>query len=245
MHDSLILPEMTDQWQQTLEWQPSTLQQQQFQQLYQLILEGNSRLNLTRITQPEEFWEKHLWDSLRGIAPWLSGVPQLAKAIDIGTGAGFPGIPVAFALPNTQVTLLDSTQKKIAYLNSLLREMGIKNAIAVIGRAEAVGQLRQYRETYDLALIRAVAVAPACAEYVLPLLKIGGKAVLYRGHWTAEESEVLQGAVQQLGGVIESVDAFTTPLSQGVRHCIYLRKEKPTPPQFPRAIGVPAAQPLG
>ncbi|MBD2311504.1 16S rRNA (guanine(527)-N(7))-methyltransferase RsmG [Desertifilum sp. FACHB-1129] len=244
MHDSLMLPEMTQQWQNTLGWEPSAAQQQQFQQLYALILEGNTRLNLTRITQPDEFWEKHLWDSLRGIKGWLQA-DTLAKAIDIGTGAGFPGIPMALVLPQTQVTLLDSVRKRMAFLTSLLREMGVQNATAVVGRAEAVGQLPQYREKYDVAMIRAVAAAPVCAEYALPLLKVGGKAVLYRGHWTTEEAEGLDLALQQLGGAIESVDAFTTPLTQGVRHCVYLHKEKPTPAEFPRAVGIPASQPLG
>ena len=244
----LMLPQMADIWQQTLNWQPTTEQQQLFQQLYEEILEGNRQLNLTRITEPVEFWEKHLWDSLRGV--WSRGlqeggpgyplwVPiqeldgkgeieaQSLKVIDIGTGAGFPGLPVAIAFPHHCVTLLDSTRKKISFLDVLIAKLGIKNVTTSIGRAEAVSQQLQHRQAYDLALLRAVAPAPICAEYALPFLKTGGLAILYRGHWTEEETEELKPIVEQLGGAIESIEGFTTPISNSIRHCIYLRSYLP------------------
>lgn len=229
--DSPLLPEMTDLWQQTLNWQPTAEQQCQFQRLYELILEGNRQLNLTRITDPLEFWEKHLWDSLRGIAPLLLSVENevasghpMQRVIDIGTGAGFPGIPVAIALARWTVTLLDSTCKKITFLNTCVAQLDIQNANTVTGRAEEVGQMLDHRQTYDIALVRAVGSASVCAKYALPLLKSGGLAILYRGHWTAAETETLQSTVDQLGGVIESTKGFTTPLSKSIRHCLYLRK---------------------
>ncbi len=125
-----LLPEMAEIWQQTLNWQPTVQQQAQFQRLYELILEGNRQLNLTRITDPQEFWEKHLWDSLRGILPLLSGnlPPASPTIIDIGTGAGFPGVPVAMTVPNCTITLLDSTQKKITFLDNILTELALTNA---------------------------------------------------------------------------------------------------------------------
>jgi len=225
------LPEMSEVWQQTLNWQPSTEQQAQFQQLYELIVAGNQKLNLTRITAPEEFWEKHLWDSLRGIASLLQtdllgekGCASLQQAIDIGTGAGFPGIPVAIALPKMEVILLDSTQKKIAFLNSLIAEMGLQNNRTLVGRAENINQQPQHHQNYDLALVRAVAAADVCANYALPFLKSEGLAVLYRGNWTTEEEKTLGTTVKKLGGTIENIEKFTTPLSYGIRHCIYLRK---------------------
>nr|MBA3923537.1 16S rRNA (guanine(527)-N(7))-methyltransferase RsmG [Nostocaceae cyanobacterium] len=237
-------------WQQTLNWQPTADQQCQFQRLYELTLEGNRQLNLTRITAPLEFWEKHLWDSLRGVAP-RGPIASLQKdselkqqVIDIGTGAGFPGIPVAIALGNWTVTLLDSTRKKMTFLQKLLVQLGIQNATTVVGRAESIGQQPQYRQTYDVALIRAVGSVSVCAEYTLPLLKIGGLAVLYRGHWTDNDAEALQSTVEQLGGVIESTEEFTTPLSQSIRHCLYLRKVASTSAEFPRPVGIPAQQPL-
>ncbi len=240
-----ILPDLVAVWQETLHWQPSQVEQCQFQLLYELILQGNQQLNLTRITAPEEFWEKHLWDSLRGV--FSGAVPKftVANIVDIGTGCGFPGIPVAIAFPDATVTLLDSTRKKIAFVQSLLTTLEIERAIAVTGRVEEFGQDPAYRESYDLALIRAVAPANICAEYALPLLKVGGLAILYRGHWTETETIALRSAVEKLGGAIEHIEDFTTPISNSVRHCLFLRKIAPTSVLFPRAVGIPTQQPLG
>lgn len=233
---------MSELWQSTLSWQPSTQQQLQFQNLYDLLLEGNRQLNLTRITTPEAFWEKHLWDSLRGIAPLLpSHSPR--QVIDIGTGGGFPGIPIAIATGWT-VTLLDSTRKKIAFLKILLKTLGMEDELALCDRAEQIGHEVQHREHYDIALIRAVGPAVLCAEYALPLLKMGGLAILYRGQWADSDTQTLQLSIAQLGGVVESIAGFTTPLSQSVRHCLYLRKIAATPRAFPRPVGIPAQTPL-
>jgi 16S rRNA (guanine527-N7)-methyltransferase len=150
--------------------------------------------------------------------------PSSFKIVDIGSGAGFPGIPTAIALPDSQVTLLDSTRKKIAFLDSLIAELGICNVNTVTGRAEVVAKESQHQQAYDIALIRAVGSASVCAEYALPFLKSGGLAVLYRGNWTTEEAETLQNTVKRLGGAIKKVEEFTTPLSNSIRHCVYIRK---------------------
>ncbi|MFB8791669.1 MAG: 16S rRNA (guanine(527)-N(7))-methyltransferase RsmG [Potamolinea sp.] len=226
--ERLILPEMVDIWQQTLGWQPTVEQQQLFQRIYEGIVAGNQQLNLTRITEPVDFWEKHLWDSLRGVGNLLSEAkneinPTSQKAIDIGTGGGFPGLPVAIAFPHFSVTLLDSTRKKINFLDTLISQLDIQNVTTLVDRAEAIAQHPQHRQSYDLALLRAVAPAPVCANYALPLLKNGGLAILYRGHWTDEETQELKLVVEQLDGVVELIESFTTPISNGVRHCIYLR----------------------
>lgn len=252
--DTPQVPKMEQLWQH-FNWQPSAQQQEQFQQLYELILEGNKQLNLTRITQPLEFWEKHLWDSVRGIAPLLNNeventgqqilpgtiqkqeiqlMPSSLKVVDIGTGAGFPGLPVAIALTSWHVTLLDSIRKKITFLNHLIEQLGIQNASTVIGRAEILGKQFHYRQTYDLALVRAVGSACACAHYTLPFLKPGGLAVLYRGNWTTDEAQSLQTTVKNLGSTIESTQSFTTPLSNSIRHCVYLRKGAGTPTPLPK-----------
>ncbi len=244
---------MMDIWEQTLNWQPSSQQQQQFQRLYELILEGNRQLNLTRITQPEDFWEKHLWDSLRGIKFLISseggegeevGDRKEIKIIDLGTGAGFPGIPAAIIVNNCTINLVDSTKKKINFIDSILPVLNLSNVKATTSRAEEIGRDSNHRENYDIALIRAVASASACAEYALPLLKQGGLAVVYRGSWTEEENLGIENAVGQLGGIVESIEQFNTPLSNGDRHCLYLRKTANTPAKFPRAVGVPSRNPL-
>ncbi|OKH25195.1 16S rRNA (guanine(527)-N(7))-methyltransferase RsmG [Hydrococcus rivularis NIES-593] len=242
------LPVLGEVWQTTLGWQPNKKQQEQFQKLYEEIIIGNRQFNLTRITEPREFWEKHLWDSLAG----LSGLEianeleagQPLYVIDIGTGAGFPGIPIAIALPFWTVTLLDSTRKKMFFLSGLIAKLDLKNIQTLIGRAEEIGQNPLHRQAYDLALLRAVGEATVCAEYALPLLKIGGLAILYRGHWDRKDNLSLQFAAEKLGGKIERVTEFVTPLSQSIRHCIYLRKMSPTPEQFPRAVGIPVQKPL-
>jgi 16S rRNA (guanine527-N7)-methyltransferase len=238
-----ILPNLSELWQKTLEWQPNQQQQQQFQQLYEQILSGNRQLNLTRITETEDFWEKHLWDSLAAIKPELNDQKPL-KIIDIGTGAGFPGIPVAIALPLATVTLLDSTRKKILFLSNLINQLQLKNVTTLTARVEIIGQEKSHRQQYDLALIRAVAEASVCAEYSLPLLKIGGKAVLYRGHWQDQDTLSLESALQKLGGKIDCIEVLTTPLTNGIRHCLKISKIASTPSQFPRSVGIPTQQPL-
>lgn len=241
------LPEQRDRWQQTLNWQPSDNQLRQFQHLYDLVLAGNQHLNLTRITEPLEFWEKHLWDSLQVIDSLVERelLPAGSKrVIDIGTGGGFPGLPVAIAQPQWTVTLLDSTRKKVAFLQRLVTTLGLPQVSTLCDRAEHLGHDHSYREAFDLALIRAVGTGTVCAEYALPFLKVGGIAILYRGQWTMAESTALQAAAVILGGTVELTTEFTTPLSQSQRHCLYLRKLRSTPSCYPRAIGIPQQQPL-
>lgn len=140
--------------------------------------------------------------------------------------------------------MLDSTRKKIVFLRNLLAALGILNAPTTLARAEQAAQHPDHRETYDIALTRALGPASVCAEYALPFLKTGGLAILYRGQWTPADTEALEPAVERLGGKIESTAEFLTPLSQSVRHCLYLRKVSPTSRAFPRPVGVPAQNPL-
>ncbi|MGG6296100.1 16S rRNA (guanine(527)-N(7))-methyltransferase RsmG [Leptolyngbya sp. AN02str] len=241
------LPVLLDCWQSTLGWRPTDVQQAQFQALYEQILVANRSLNLTRITEPEEFWEKHLWDSLSGVQWMLANPAEVASSrlIDIGTGAGFPGVPVAIALPQLSVTLMDSTRKKILFLDGFIEQLPLPNAQTVSDRVEALGQDPHHREQYDLATLRAVAAANVCAEYALPLVAVGGHAVLYRGQWTPEEEKKLAIAAKSLGGAIAQVEQFSTPLSHSIRTCIHLQKVAPTPSEFPRGVGVPSQKPLG
>lgn len=264
------LPQHLNIWQQTLGWQPTAAQLDLFQQFYAQVVDGNQRFNLTRITTPEDFWEKHLWDSLSGLAPWLADPVQDTaedsaegafetedqpsgpiRIIDIGSGGGIPGIPAAIALTpifqgmgqTVNLTLLDSTRKKVQFLQETCAHINIK-ATCIADRAETIGQQPAHRAQYDLALVRAVGPAATCAEYALPLLKEGGQAVLYRGQWSLEDTEALMPVIDLLGGEITDLQTWQTPLSQGTRNCIFIHKDAPTPSDFPRAVGVPGKKPL-
>jgi 16S rRNA (guanine527-N7)-methyltransferase len=241
-----IVPFNQEIWQETLGWTPNNEQQTNLQELYQHIIEGNHQLNLTRITDNEEFWEKHLWDSLAGVIQkdQIIETNHNLKVIDIGTGGGFPGLPLAIIFPHWQINLLDSTTKKMVFIESILPQLKLSNVKTLIARAEDLGQDKTHRQKYDLACIRAVAEVNVCAEYVLPLLKIGGKGILYRGQLTQEETTILTKACELLGGKITKINSFTTPLSKGIRHCIYLEKIKPTNSLYPRKVGIPKQQPL-
>ncbi|WP_373544479.1 16S rRNA (guanine(527)-N(7))-methyltransferase RsmG [Chamaesiphon sp.] len=237
------LPNMDKMWQETIDWCPTAQQQSQLQSLYSEVVSANQQLNLTRIIAPEEFWEKHLWDSLRGVGDLINHPLEL-KVIDLGTGAGFPGLPLAIARTDWQMTLVDSTAKKVGFIEYIAPELGLTNTHPLVSRIEALGQERQHRHQYDLALIRAVSSANVCAEYTLPLVKVGGTAILYRGNWTDEEATSLELAVAKLGGEISKIDRFTTPISDSIRHCIWLHKTTDTHPYYPRAVGIPTLKPL-
>ncbi len=237
------LPDMDEIWQERIDWCPTEQQRSQLQLLYLAVITANQKLNLTRITEPKEFWEKHLWDSLRGVGTLINDSSGL-KVIDIGTGAGFPGLPLAIARPDWQLTLVDSTAKKIGFIQEIAPELNLTNIHSLVSRIEEVGQDKEHRHQYDLALIRAVASANICAEYALPLVKVGGTAILYRGNWTAEEAESLELAVAKLGGEISKIDRFTTPLSSSIRHCIWIHKTANTHPYYPRGVGIPTLKPI-
>lgn len=223
---------------QDLQWSPTDRQQSQLQLLYTAVVTANHSLNLTRITQPEEFWEKHLWDSFRGVGDLIT-TPAALQVIDIGTGAGFPGLPLAIARTDWQISLVDATAKKIGFITSIAPTLELTNIEPIVSRIEDLGRQSQHRDRYDLALLRAVANANVCAEYALPLVKVGGLAILYRGNWTEDESASLELAVAKLGGEVMKIDRFTTPLSNSIRHCIWLRKVSDTDPDYPRAVGIP------
>jgi len=219
----LLLPLNAALWQETLHWQPSDRQQEQFQRFYGAVLRANQSINLTRITTATDFWEKHLWDSLRGIAPWL--LPRsspwgasIQRVVDIGSGGGFPGVPVAIARPDWQITLLEATQKKVRFLESLPQQLGLSNLRPQWGRAEA----HQY--TYDLAMIRAVGDLARCCQYGLPRLRPGGILILYRGQWTAPEVNTLKALLPRYHSQLLDVQDFVTPLSHAQRHCLYLQR---------------------
>ncbi|MGD1850402.1 MAG: 16S rRNA (guanine(527)-N(7))-methyltransferase RsmG [Cyanophyceae cyanobacterium] len=238
------LPKNLELWQSTIGWQPEEAEQDLFQRLYAGILEGNQRMNLTRIVEPDEFWEKHIWDSVRGIfsekVPALSELrshdpfaglssedapEKIVSMLDIGTGGGFPGVPIAIAQPNWSITLLDGTRKKIAFAEELVEKLDLSNVATIADRAEQIARQTHTRPQFDLVTLRAVGAADKCAGYALPLVADGGMAILYRGKWTTEEEESLAPILQEWGATMLAVDGFKTPLSGGDRHCVYLKRD--------------------
>jgi 16S rRNA (guanine527-N7)-methyltransferase len=215
-----MFSEFSHLWQITLDWHPTFAQEQQFEHLYNLVLEGNKTQNLTRITSPQDFWEKHLWDSLRGVTSYFG--QENLNVIDIGTGAGFPGLPLAIAQPTWQVTLLDSKQKKITYVADVIEKMQLSNCCAIAGRSEEINRTKLHAQKYDLALIRAVGSVELCAQYTLPFLKSAGKAVLYRGQWSDSETAELTKTCETVGAEMRKVETFFTPLTASARHCLQL-----------------------
>jgi 16S rRNA (guanine527-N7)-methyltransferase len=239
------LPHYPDHWQASLNWQPDDQLLQRFQALYDALQQANQRINLTRINAPEDFWEKHLWDSLQGVGAWLMDPsPSPQRVIDIGTGGGFPGLPVALVFPQWSITLLDATQKKITALTELYQTLELSNVVARAQRVEALAHQSDQRETYDLALLRAIAGTNTSAEYALPLLKLGGRAVLYRGQWSRAEESSLRAVLPALGGALAAVPYSPPPQTGAQRHNILLTKVSPTPDRYPRGVGIPAKSPL-
>ncbi len=239
------LPIFEKIWEQRLNWKPTKKQLDQWEKLYQEIILINNKVNLTRIIQPEEFWEKHLWDSITGvIGLQFFEYPKKMKVIDIGTGGGFPGLPINIIFPAWNFTFLDSRRKKIEVVNSLLQILGLKNSLGLAGRAEDIAHNSNFREKYDVALIRAVGKSSTCIEYVVPFLNIGGIGVLYRGNWSIEEELSLKVILERLGSKLIAVKGLKTPLTNSVRHFVYIQKIQPTSQNFPRDTGIPKRNPL-
>ncbi len=205
-------------------------------EIYQRILaEWNEKMNLTAITDPREVIEKHFADSLAAL-PYLK--PGMT-VIDVGTGAGFPGVPLLIMMPELKLTLADSLQKRLTFLDALLKELGLK-ADLVHGRAEDLGQNRLYREQYDGALSRAVANLPVLLELTTPFIRVGGTAIAYKGD-AAEEVQNAKGAAFLLHVQLRTVE-LSSPL--GKRCLVFADKLAPTPRTYPRKAGIPNKKPL-
>jgi 16S rRNA (guanine527-N7)-methyltransferase len=215
-----MFAEYSHYWQKTLDWEPTLAQDLSFQKVYDLVLEGNKIQNLTRIVAIADFWEKHIWDSLRGILPLWS--QENLKVIDIGTGAGFPGIPVAIAHPTWHLTLLDSTHKKTAFIDHLCASLPLNNVTSLTGRAEQLNSVSSHYRNYDLVLVRAVGNADLCAQYSVPFLKKGGVVILYRGQWSDPEQTSLEHTCKPLRAKFTYLDQFLTPLSLSMRNCVHI-----------------------
>lgn len=217
-------------------------QLEQFQIYYEYLVEVNQVMNLTAITEKEEVIVKHFLDSL-SIASIID-MSQVNKLIDVGTGAGFPGIPLKIAFPHLQITLMDSLNKRVKFLNDTGEKIGIGNQIAIHSRAEELGKKKEYREQYDLCVSRAVANMSTLSEYCMPFVKVGGTFVSYKGNNASEEIERAACAIEKLGGGIEKQYEFVLPESDINRTFVLIKKVKQTPKQYPRKAGMPAKEPL-
>ena len=211
-----------------------------FEKYMNLLLEWNEKINLTAITQPEEIKLKHFVDSLTV----LKYINEDDKVIDIGTGAGFPGIPLKIMNKNTKITLLDSLNKRINFLNIVIEKLDLSNIQAIHGRAEEIARNKLYREKYDVAVSRAVANLSTLTEYMLPFVKIGGKCICMKGANVNEELERAQNAIKELGGEIERVDNFYLSDNDNERNIIVIKKVKETNSKYPRKAGTPSKEPL-
>ncbi len=219
------------------------LNQEQINQFYlymQILLEWNEKINLTAITKPEEIILKHFVDSIT-IAKYLK---SNAKIIDVGTGAGFPGIPLKIIRQDIEVTLLDSLNKRVNFLNEVIEKLALPKIQAIHSRAEEAGKSKKYRENFDIATSRAVANLSTLAEYLLPFVKQGGQVIAMKGATIEEELEASQKAIKVLGGKVKIIDTFCLPKSDIDRNVIILQKEKTTPAQYPRKPGTPAKEPI-
>lgn len=204
-----------------------------------LLLEWNEKINLTAIIEPREIILKHFVDSLT-IAKYIKDDEKL---IDVGTGAGFPGIPLSIVKENTDIVLLDSLNKRINFLEEVKENLKLENITTIHGRAEEFGKNKNEREKYDIATSRAVAPLNILLEYLLPLVKVGGKAICMKGS-NIEEIENAKNALEILGGKIEKIEEITLPNSDIKRNIIIVKKVKNTPSKYPRKPGTPSKEPI-
>jgi 16S rRNA (guanine527-N7)-methyltransferase len=224
-------------------------QVQQFETYHHLLVEWNERFNLTAITGYEDVQTKHFLDSLAGykvladaMARGRQGVPF--SLCDVGTGAGFPGIPLRIVLPNLRLTLVDGTAKKISFLEHVCRELALEDVTFVQGRAEEMGQQAEWRAQFAVVTARAVAQLNTLAEYLLPLVKRDGYAILYKGSNAAQEVAEAEKAISLLGGGAATITPVKVPYLDESRHLVVIQKIRATPVQYPRGQGLARKSPL-
>lgn len=218
----------------------SVEQIEQFYKYMNLLIEWNEKMNLTAITEPKEIILKHFIDSIT----ILKYIDDNSKLVDVGTGAGFPGVPLSIMNPTLKITLVDSLNKRLIFLQEVVKELNLKNIEIVHTRAEEFGQNKNYREKFDIATSRAVANLATLSEYLVPLVKIGGKIISMKASNAKEEINDAQKAIEVLGGKIEKIEEFDLPESDIGRTIIIIDKNKCTPAIYPRKAGTPAKEPI-
>ena len=217
-------------------------QMNQFNDFYEMLVEKNKVMNLTAITEYDEVVLKHFIDSI--VIYKRISEDNVESIMDVGTGAGFPGIPLKILFPEIRLTLLDSLNKRILFLNEVIHNLGLENIECIHGRAEDIGHLPEYREQYDLTVSRAVANLSSLSEYCVPFVRVGGEFISYKSGNIDDELNDAKTAIHLLGSGIEDVEKYTLPDSDMQRSIVVIRKEKKLSNKYPRKAGMPAKQPL-
>ena len=229
-----------------LGWQPSQTQLNKLVELQGLLQSWNQRVNLTRLEDGDDFWVGQVFDSLWPLAGELQSAEEPLHWIDVGTGGGFPGLAIAIALPQARVTLLDSVGRKTAAVDAIASKLGLADRVWVrTERIENTGRDGNFRGSFDRAVARAVAAAPVVAEYLVPLLKTDGQALLYRGLWTDTDAVPFNRALHLLQARLAKVQHQQLPGDRGTRHLLRVQPNGHCPRSYPRAVGTPSRHPLG
>lgn len=218
----------------------SVEQMDKFYKYMNLLIEWNEKINLTAIIEPNEIILKHFIDSIT----ILKDIKDGSIVVDVGTGAGFPGIPLSIMNPTLKITLVDSLNKRLIFLQEVINELDLKNVELVHARAEEFGRNKKYREKFDVATSRAVANLATLSEYLLPLVKINGKAISMKAGNASQEIEDAKKAIKTLGGNINNIEEFNLPQSDIGRTIIIIDKISGTPGKYPRKPGTPAKEPI-
>lgn len=218
--------------------------EEQFLLYYNMLIEWNSFMNLTAITDFDEVLKKHFTDSVS----LIRAIPDLGekkyRMIDIGTGAGFPGIPLKIVFPNISVVLLDSLNKRVNFLKEVISKLQLTDITAMHGRAEDFAQNKEYRESFDFCVSRAVANLATLSEYCLPFVKKNGRFISYKSEKVSEEFEISGKAISVLGGEYENQVTFELPDSDIYRNLFVIKKKSATPGKYPRKAGLPSKEPI-
>lgn len=237
---------------QTIEWfskkmeesgiSLSSVQLEQFEIYYRVLIEWNEKMNLTGITERDAVYEKHFFDSVS--LSFFMDMNHVHKLADIGSGAGFPSIPLKICFPHLKVMIVDSLNKRIQFLTHLNEQLGFKDVVCIHGRAEDVAQLTAHRDRYDLVTARAVARLNVLNEFCLPFVKKGGLFAAMKGSQSDEEVSEASFSLRELKGKIKSQHQMLLPNEQSERHIVFIEKFEGTPRKYPRKAGTPLKQPL-